>query len=211
MERLRQVSSRRTSSDPTPFGSRGPERVRTRGASLLRLRCAYCGLNLGEFEGWLQLSVDHVIPQQMVALGYPAEWVLDEANVVACCARAIDLSRPPSDHRRSRRRVEEFFDVRDRVFAERRERILERRDVERRWFDAHVAPQASLRRMTAQAIYGAGTLYGPDYRDEPDLSGTGLPGRARRDALRRMDPDTEPTTGAGPPAPAPRSDGQADE
>ena len=72
----------------------GAEARKGYGREVLRycgFRCAYCGLDLGEFEGWLQLSVDHVIPQQMVALGYPAEWVLDEANVVACCRSYNDL------------------------------------------------------------------------------------------------------------------------
>lgn len=36
--------------------------------------CAYCGLDMSSFEGWLQSSVDHVIPQQMQSLaGYGSE------------------------------------------------------------------------------------------------------------------------------------------
>lgn len=43
-----------------------------------RYQCAYCALDMTKFEGWLQLLVDHVVPQQMVALGFPGEWILDD-------------------------------------------------------------------------------------------------------------------------------------
>ncbi len=78
-------------------------------------RCAYCGLDLGTFEGWLQLSVDHVVPQQMVGAGYTREWVEDTINIVAACGacnglfnrdpggrrRAFDLRRVPGDKGRA--------------------------------------------------------------------------------------------------------------
>jgi hypothetical protein len=102
--------------------------------------CAYCGLDMTVFEGWLQLSVDHVIPQQMVTFNWNPDWVLDEFNVVACCRPCNDLFNrdpvlgdPPAS-------LEEFIAIRDRVFADRRVRILERRAAERDWFDANVTP-----------------------------------------------------------------------
>jgi hypothetical protein len=103
-------------------------------------RCAYCGLDMSTFEGWLQLSIDHVVPQQMVGAGYPREWILDAINVVAACGacngyfnRDPVLGDPPTT-------LDGFCALRDRVFVERRERILKRRQVERAWFDAHVDP-----------------------------------------------------------------------
>ena len=105
-------------------------------------RCAYCDLDMSTFEGWLQLSIDHVIPQQMQGAGYPAEWVLDAVNVVAACMACngfynrdpVPDEVPPT--------LEAFCDIRDRVFLERQARIRARRDAERAWFDAHVKPGA---------------------------------------------------------------------
>jgi 5-methylcytosine-specific restriction endonuclease McrA len=103
-------------------------------------RCAYCGLDLSSFEGWLQLSIDHVIPQQSQGAGYPAAWILDATNVVAACMacngyfnRAPVLDAVPVN-------LDAFYDVRDRVFLERKARIVARRDTERAWFDEHVRP-----------------------------------------------------------------------
>lgn len=103
-------------------------------------RCAYCGLSLATFEGWLQLSIDHVIPQQMRSAGYPAEWVLDSINVVAACGACNGyFNRDPviGDVPAT---LEAFCDIRDRVFRERKARIAERREIERAWFEAHIKP-----------------------------------------------------------------------
>jgi len=101
-------------------------------------RCVYCDLDLSTFEGWLQLSIDHVVPQQMTAKGYASEWVLDKVNVVACCRACNDLfNRDPAvgpipvD-------LAAFIDLRDRMYRERRHRILARREAERAWFEEHV-------------------------------------------------------------------------
>jgi hypothetical protein len=101
-------------------------------------RCVYCDLDLSTFEGWLQLSIDHVVPQQMAAKGYASEWVLDTVNVVPCCRTCNDLfNRDPAvgpipvD-------LAAFLDLRDRMYRERRDRILARREVERAWFEEHV-------------------------------------------------------------------------
>ncbi len=103
-------------------------------------RCAYCGLDMSTFEGWLQLSVDHVIPQQSQGAGYPAEWILDAINVVAACMacngyfnRDPVLDAVPTT-------LEAFCDIRDRVFRDRQARILARRETERAWFETNVLP-----------------------------------------------------------------------
>ena len=103
-------------------------------------RCAYCGLDMSTFEGWLQFSIDHVIPQQMKAAGYPTEWILDAINVVASCLacngyfnRDPVLGDVPAT-------LAAFCDLRDRVFLERRARIVERRAAEQAWFNEHIRP-----------------------------------------------------------------------
>jgi hypothetical protein len=103
-------------------------------------RCAYCGLDMSTFEGWLQLSIDHVIPQQMQGAGYPMEWVLDAINVVAACLACNGyFNRDPviGDVPTS---LEAFCEIRDRVFRERRARIVQRRAMEHAWFDSNILP-----------------------------------------------------------------------
>jgi len=126
-----------------PRGGDGTAR-RSYGVAALQwggYRCAYCDLDMSTFEGWLQLSIDHVVPQQMHGQGYPAEWVLDAANVVAACVacngyfnRDPVLGDVPAT-------LEAFFELRDRVFKERRARIQERRSAERSWFEANLKPR----------------------------------------------------------------------
>jgi hypothetical protein len=104
-------------------------------------RCAYCGLDMSTFEGWLQLSIDHVIPQQMQGAGYPAEWVLDAINVVAACMACNGYFNRDPVVDAVPATLEAFCVIRDRVFLERKERILTRRDVERAWFAANIRPR----------------------------------------------------------------------
>jgi len=103
-------------------------------------RCAYCGLDMGVFEGWLQLSVDHVVPQQAIGAGVPADWVLDASNVVACCRSCNDLFNRDPGLTASPASLDAFYVLRDTLFAARRARIMERRAAERAWFDANVVP-----------------------------------------------------------------------
>jgi len=112
---------------------------------LCGFRCAYCGLNLGTFEGWLQLSIDHVVPQQMIKVGYPKAWVLDTINVVACCMACNGLfNRDPAALE-----VPTTFDaslaIRDELFAQRRARIRKRREQELDWFEREIAPNVGAR------------------------------------------------------------------
>lgn len=94
--------------------------------------CVYCGLDMrATFEGWLQLSVDHVIPRQMTRLGYPVEWVEDITNLVTCCRACNDFGNrytvadPPPTPEAA------FFDLRDQVFQTRKAAVLAKRDQER--------------------------------------------------------------------------------
>lgn len=92
--------------------------------------CAYCRRELGApYEAWLDISVDHVIPEHLLRqLGWQgrhdlARWVSDAANLVTCC-RACNEG---TNHfwRKSAPRapatLEEFFNLRDRAHREKRE------------------------------------------------------------------------------------------
>jgi hypothetical protein len=94
--------------------------------------CSYCGLDMSaSFEAWLQLSVDHVIPRQMKGHGYPSDLVEDITNLVTCCRACNDFGNrftvigpvPISEV--------SFYDLRDRVFQERKEMIISKREQER--------------------------------------------------------------------------------
>lgn len=113
---------------------------------LCGFRCAYCDLDLGTFEGWLQLSIDHFVAQQMVKIGYPKEWVLDTINVVACCMACNGLFNRDPAVGEIPATLEAFLAVRDALFVARRSRIRERRDQERAWFGSEVAPKVASRR-----------------------------------------------------------------
>lgn len=91
------------------------------------------------YEGWLQLSIDHVVPQQAQRLGFPAEWILGATNIVTCCRPCNDLfNRDPGPDPVPPPTLESFYDLRDRMFLARRDRILTRREMERAWFVAQI-------------------------------------------------------------------------
>lgn len=97
--------------------------------------CVYCGLDMAaSFENWLQLSVDHVVPRQMKDAGFDAALIEDITNLVTCCRACNDfgnrytvLGEPPATDAA-------FYDVRDRVFTERKAMILAKREQERAIF-----------------------------------------------------------------------------
>jgi len=98
---------------------------------------------MSTFEGWLQLSVDHVVPRQASAAGFPAEWLLDAANLVACCRSCNDLFNRESVVDPVPPTLDAFFDLRDRLYLTRRSRIIERRQDERVWFVDNVISMAT--------------------------------------------------------------------
>jgi hypothetical protein len=104
-------------------------------------RCTYCGLPMSSFEGWLQLSIDHVVPQQMQSVGYPTEWVLDAINVVAACLACNGFFNRDPVIGDVPTTLEAFCDIRDRVFVERKAQILERRAAELAWLETNINPQ----------------------------------------------------------------------
>jgi hypothetical protein len=106
--------------------------------------CAYCGYGTEPaYEAWLNLSIDHVIlTGAATRLGYPAEWVRDTANLVTSCRACNEFLNGYKITDPTSATVEEFFDLRDRHFLVKRERVLARHATERAWYDA-VFPAAS--------------------------------------------------------------------
>ena len=96
--------------------------------------CVYCGLDMrSTFEGWLQLSVDHVIPRQMKNLGYPADLVEDITNIVTCCRACNDFGNryTVSTPAPAEGDIEAFYAIRDQVFRDRKAMLLAKREQER--------------------------------------------------------------------------------
>ena len=100
--------------------------------------CAYCGMSLvGMYENWLTMALDHVIPNSVCkSLGLPEEWNQDYSNRVLCCTACNTFGnryKPKSTSIPGT--LEEFYDLRDRVFVERKALILERHKKERAFFE----------------------------------------------------------------------------
>ena len=91
--------------------------------------CAYCGVSLVEdYYRWLLLSVDHVIPTgEYKRLGIPRKWGESYSNIVLACLGCnmfdnryqITWQEPKNEWTEA-----EFFELRDKVLAERMGRIV---------------------------------------------------------------------------------------
>jgi hypothetical protein len=102
--------------------------------------CAYCGVSLvTDYHHWLLMSVDHVVPGgEARRVGIAAQLYEDAINLVLCCSgcngfgnryRCVAELQPAWT-------LEEFLTLRDRIFAERFERIAARRAVEIALFES---------------------------------------------------------------------------
>ncbi len=102
--------------------------------------CVYCGLDMEHtYEGWLQISVDHVVPKNSIARGFPVEWIEDITNLVTCCRACNEFGNQFTVAEPSPGNQEAFFDLRDTVFAARKANILTRHATERARYEARVA------------------------------------------------------------------------
>ena len=102
--------------------------------------CAYCGTNLVDtFEHWLLLSSGHVIPSSVCKQwGIPYEWQESLSNLVICCSACNGFDNrysPTWKENPDDWTVGRFKSLRERVFVERRERILKRREEEVRFYE----------------------------------------------------------------------------
>lgn len=104
-----------------------------------RRQCAYCGIDLvTNYESWLTLVLDHVIPASACkSLRISPEWRWDFSNTVLSCAACNGFCNRyalPSDIVQPET-LESFYDIRDRIFVERKQLIRLRHEEERRFFD----------------------------------------------------------------------------
>lgn len=141
----------------TPFGSYPGDGVRLLckragstarheyGLRLQRLTkqttCAYCGVNLvDDYNHWLLLTVDHVIPAtECERLRIPTGWRESYSNIVLCCSGCNSFDnhyRIPWDEPSDEWTLDRFFRLRNRVFQDRKQRILTRRAKEIVFFES---------------------------------------------------------------------------
>lgn len=98
--------------------------------------CAYCDRPLLErYESWLDVSVDHVIPQSTPWHGAGKPWIRDIFNLVTCCRACNEFLNQHIVRNPEPATVEEFTTLRDQVFAAKREKARKRHDQERVKFE----------------------------------------------------------------------------
>jgi hypothetical protein len=126
-----------------PLGQwKGSNARREYGLAFMRLtgqrRCAYCDVDLAStYEGWLTLVLDHAIPVSVCKqAGMNWEWYWDFSNAVLACAACNGFCNryQPSFTVSLPATREAFYDLRDRIFEERKARIAHRHAEERRFF-----------------------------------------------------------------------------
>lgn len=109
-----------------------------------QVKCAYCEISLvDEYYHWLLLNVDHVIPErECKRLNLPADWHHSFTNTVLACSGCNIFDNHYSIIWQSPKpqwTVEEFVTLRDKVFVERKMRILKRRSEEIRFYENRIA------------------------------------------------------------------------
>ena len=96
--------------------------------------CLYCERDMkATYEDWLDLSVDNIVPYNLIE-----KWIDDLSNAATCCRHCneflarfkLDSSAPKS--------LKEFFDLRDKVYLQKKELALSRHEEERAWFEENV-------------------------------------------------------------------------
>jgi 5-methylcytosine-specific restriction endonuclease McrA len=119
--------------------------------------CAYCGIDLvSEFTRWLLTSIDHVVPtSQATRLGISEEFSESMSNLVLCCSGCSGFDNRyelSAERPRKRWTFKAFCDLRDRVFLERKMRIVNRRAGEIEFFNTRPwHPSKSLGRSLSRA------------------------------------------------------------
>jgi hypothetical protein len=117
--------------------------------------CVYCGRELSEpYTSWLDISVDHVVPVETIKrLGYPSEWVDDLINLVTCCRACNEFLNGHRVLAAVPATLDEFLDIRDRVFVEKRRHALKCHQREqlahRKWLETRNPRVPFWGRMTA--------------------------------------------------------------
>jgi hypothetical protein len=101
-------------------------------------KCAYCGHDFTvSYENWLQMALDHVVPRSVCgSLRLHDDWVEDCSNkVLACGACNSFFNRyKPSWEFDCPDTLDAFYDLRDRIFEDRKRPILQKHKDERAFF-----------------------------------------------------------------------------
>ncbi|QDT95240.1 HNH endonuclease [Gimesia aquarii] len=102
--------------------------------------CGYCGISLTiNYEQWLLMQVDHVLPTNMGnRLRISSEWLDDYSNCLLACS-ACNTFDPLFDEKsitESPSSLQGFYDLRDRVYLIRKRKILKCQKVEREFYDS---------------------------------------------------------------------------
>ncbi len=107
-------------------------------------RCAYCGLDLlAAYEVWLNMALDHVVPHSACRdWGLPEGWREDYSNRVLCCTACNTFGNryTPQGFERPAT-LEQFYDLRDAIFMQRKSLIAKKHAEERAFFES--APWSS--------------------------------------------------------------------
>ena len=102
-------------------------------------RCAYCGVSLvDDYYHWLLLCVDHVVPSvECRRLEIPPYLAGGLVNMVLACSgcNGFENKYAGDEEPRSSWTLEDFIELRDKVFLARKALIAERRAVEIVAFD----------------------------------------------------------------------------
>jgi hypothetical protein len=90
---------------------------------------------LESYESWLDVSVDHVVPQSTAWQGRGKAWIRDIFNLVTCCRACNEFLNQYTVRDKEPATVDEFTTLRDQVFAAKREKARKRHDDERVTFE----------------------------------------------------------------------------
>ncbi len=101
--------------------------------------CAYCGLDFAaSYRNWLQMALDHVVPTRTgAAKGVRAEWLDDASNKVLACGTCNGFQNryKITDAEVCPTSLKEFYELRDRVFTERKALVEKSHIREHAFFD----------------------------------------------------------------------------
>lgn len=103
--------------------------------------CAYCGMDFAaDYRNWLQMALDHVVPTRTgTTKCIPGKWLDDASNKVLACAACNGFQnryKLPEDEP-CPATLEAFYELRDRVFLERKARVEQSHLRERAFFNKH--------------------------------------------------------------------------
>lgn len=100
--------------------------------------CAYCGLDFtASYETWLAIALDHVVPRGFCERRrIKLAWSEDASNKVLACAACNSFHNryTPSAKWSKPKSLDEFYDLRDAVFEERKKLISQKHEEERDFF-----------------------------------------------------------------------------